>query len=215
MLREIGSITAKELRATGIAWDFTPSVSVARDQRWGRTYEAYSEVPALVNMLTPFIECMQGATLGASDKVMATAKHYVGDGGAEWGTSDIGQIDRGDATMSEAALRAIHLHPYTFAIADGVGAVMASFSSFSGTRMTGSEHWLDTVLNQELGFDGMIVSDWNAIDGLGGSMGNNVRQAINAGVDVFMQPDTWKSFMQNLETEVTNNRVNMARWTMP
>jgi beta-glucosidase-like glycosyl hydrolase len=214
LVQQIGAIAAQETRASGVPWTFAPGLMVTRDQRWGRTYEGFGDNPALANSLTTVVTGMQGTNLNLATSVLATAKHYVGDGGAVWGTgSNPGgtPIDRGDAQMSEAALRAIHLAPYTSAITRGVGSVMASFSSFNGTKMHANQFLLTTVLKGELGFSGFVVSDWQAIDQLSGTFADKVRVSVNAGVDMFMLPDSFSQFITTLRDEVNAGRVTQAR----
>ena len=214
LVQQIGVITAQELRATGVPWTFAPALSVARDQRWGRAYESFGEDPALVAQLTTAVTGLQGTSLSLPDSALATAKHYVADGGAIWNTGDNPggtPIDRGNAQMTDAALRAIHLAPYTSAISRGVGSIMASFSSVNGTKMHASSALITTVLKGELGFTGFVISDWQAIDQLSGTFADKVRVSVNAGVDMFMMPDSYQSFISTLRDEVNAGRVSQAR----
>jgi beta-glucosidase len=149
--------------------------------------------------------------------VLATAKHFVGDGGAVWGTGNNPggtPIDRGDAQMSEAALRAIHLAPYRSAISRGVGSVMASFSSWNGTKMHANQFLLTTVLKGELGFSGFVVTDWAAIDLMSPDYAKDIEMAINAGIDMVMVPtplDRCREFISKLKAAVAEGRVPQAR----
>jgi beta-glucosidase len=214
LIQQVGAISAQETRASGVPWTFTPGLMVPRDQRWGRTYEGFGEDPALANSLTTIVTGLQGTSLNLATSVLATAKHFVGDGGAVWGTGNNPggtPIDRGDAQMSEAALRAIHLAPYTGAISRGVGSVMASFSSFNGTKMHANQFLLTTVLKGELGFSGFVVSDWQAIDQLSGTLADQARVSVNAGVDMFMLPNSFSQFITALRDEVNAGRVTQAR----
>ena len=214
LVQQTGVVTAQELTATGVQWTFAPALSVARDQRWGRAYESFGEDPALVTSMTTAISGLQGGGLNLPDTVLATAKHFVGDGGAVFGTGNNPggtPIDRGDDQMTDAALRAIHLAPYPSAITRGVGSVMASFSSVNGVKMHASTQYLTTVLKGELGFSGFVISDWQAIDQLTGTFADKVRVSVNAGVDMFMMPDSYASFIATLRDEVNAGRVTQTR----
>jgi beta-glucosidase len=214
LVQQAGAITAQELTATGVQWTFAPALSVTRDQRWGRAYESFGEDPALVTSMTTAISGLQGGGLSLPDTVLATAKHFVGDGGAVWGTGNNPggtPIDRGDDQLSDAALRAIHLAPYTSAITRGVGSVMASFSSVNGLKMHANTQYLTTVLKGELGFSGFVISDWQAIDQLTGTFADKVRVSVNAGVDMFMMPDSYRTFISALRDEFNAGRVTQAR----
>jgi beta-glucosidase len=208
LAQEMGVITAREMLLSGIPWTFAPALSVTRDPRWGRAYESFGEDPALASLLSSNITGLQGTNL--ANNVLATAKHYVGDGGAAWGTgSNPGgtMIDRGNVTMTLNELRAIHLAPYLPAInTHHVGSIMASFSSFNGTRMHAEQNLITNVLKGEgeLAFSGFVISDWQAIDQLPGSFNDKVRVSVNAGVDMFMMPDSFQNFISTLRTEVNN-----------
>ena len=158
LVQNIGRATAEEVSGTGIDWDFSPCLCVARNDRWGRTYESFGETPDLVSSMTTYITGLQGSSLNASGSVLATAKHYVGDGGTTGG------VDQGNTQLTEAELRAIHLPPFQAAVQRGVGAIMISYSSWNGVKMHGQQYLISTVLKGELGFSGFVVSDWNGID---------------------------------------------------
>ncbi|HEU4735031.1 MAG TPA: glycoside hydrolase family 3 N-terminal domain-containing protein [Kofleriaceae bacterium] len=208
LVQNIGRATAEEVSGTGIDWDFSPCLCVARNDRWGRTYESFGETPGLVASMATVITGLQGSSLSAPGSVMATAKHYVGDGGTTGG------VDQGNTELSEADLRAIHLPPFQAAVQRGVGAVMISYSSWNGVKMHGNQFLITQVLKGELGFSGFVISDWNGIDQLDGQPGftaTEVRTAINAGIDMVMVPDAWQSFLSTLRSEVQAGRVTMAR----
>jgi beta-glucosidase len=157
------------------------------------------------------IKGFQGAGLSPST-VMATAKHYVADGGTAFGTGDSGYlIDQGDAQISETELRAIHLLPYQSAVQNGVGSIMVSYSSWNGVKNHGNQYLITTVLKGELGFQGIVISDWAGIDQLPGDYASDVRTAINAGIDMVMVPSNYKTFISTLRTEVTAGRIPMSR----
>jgi beta-glucosidase len=208
LVQSIGRAVAEEVSGTGIDWDFAPCLCVARNDRWGRTYESFGEKPELPTQLATIITGLQGSTLGGPASVLATAKHYVGDGGTTNGT------DQGNTQLSEADLRAIHLPPFAEAVRRNVGSVMISYSSWNGVKMHGNQYLITTVLKGELGFSGFVVSDWNGIDQIDGAAGftaAEVRTAINAGIDMVMVPNDWQNFINLLRTEVQAGRVTMAR----
>ena len=209
LVAEIGRATAVEVTGTGIDWNFAPCLCVARDQRWGRTYESYGEDPALVAELGgAYITGLQGESLADPTSVLATAKHYLGDGGTTGG------VDQGDTALSEAELREIHLPPYAEAVRRGVGAVMVSFSSWNGDKLHGHEYLITGLLKGELGFEGFVVSDWAGIDQLDGQEGftaGEVATAVNAGIDLVMVPFEYPQFTELLRAEVAAGRVPLAR----
>ncbi|WP_377273360.1 glycoside hydrolase family 3 protein [Peterkaempfera sp. SMS 1(5)a] len=141
LVQQIGRAVAEEVSGTGVDWDFAPCVCVARNVRWGRTYESFGETPELPSLMTTEITGLQGETLGGPASVLATAKHYMGDGGT------IDGMDQGNTQLSEAELRAIHLPPFKAAVDRGVGAVMASFSSWNGVKMHSNKYLLTDVFS--------------------------------------------------------------------
>jgi beta-glucosidase len=208
LVRRIGSAVAEEVTGTGIDWDFAPCLCVARDDRWGRTYESFGEVPEIPSAMTTFITGLQGQALGGPASVLATAKHYIGDGGTTGGD------DQGNTQVTEAELRAVHLPPFRAAVERGVGSVMVSFSSWNGMKAHGSKYLVTDVLKTELGFSGFVVSDWAAIDQLDGQLGftgDEVRAAVNAGIDMVMVPNDYRKFIGLLKAEVQAGRITMAR----
>jgi beta-glucosidase len=185
LVSRIGAAVAKEVAGTGIHWTFAPCICVARNIRWGRSYESFSDDPRLVSQLgAAYIRGFQGTELGVGrSSILATAKHFLADGGTDGG------VNAGDASLSEAQLRAIHLPPYIAALKAGAGSVMVSFSSVEGQKLHGSKHWITDVLKGELGFEGFVVSDWGGvaqIDGGSGYSTNDIDAAINAGIDMVM-----------------------------
>src|SRR6266498_2542399 len=208
LVQDIGRAVAEEVSGTGIDWDFAPCLCVARNDRWGRTYESFGETPDLPTQMATLITGLQGTTLNGPASVLATAKHYVGDGGTTNGT------DQGNTELSEADLRAIHLPPFQEAVRRNVGSVMISYSSWNGVKMHSNQYLITTVLKGELGFSGFVVSDWNGIDQIDGAPGftaTEVRTAINAGIDKVMVPNDWQNFINLLRTEVEAGRVTVAR----
>jgi len=209
LIHRIGVATAKEVAATGIEWSFAPTVAVVRDDRWGRTYESYSEDPAIVKA---YAGQMVSGLQGTLDKDflqgysrIATAKHFVGDGGTEKG------IDRGDTLIDEQGLRDIHAAGYMTAIAAGVQSVMASFNSWNGVRLHGHKYLLTDVLKNQMGFDGFVVSDWNAHTFVAGCDLEQCAGAINAGVDVLMVPEHFEAFYHNTIRQVEQGIIPQAR----
>jgi beta-glucosidase len=211
LIKQIGDITATEIAVTGLDWDFSPTVAVARDDRWGRTYESYSEHPELVREYAErMVVGLQG--LAAEDgflssyKVIATAKHFLGDGGTHNG------IDRGDCLADEETLYRVHAAGYYSAIEAGVQSVMASFNSWHGEHMHGHQYLLTQVLKEQMGFDGFVVGDWNGHGFVAGATVLNCPQAINAGLDIFMVPDPeWKQLYYNTLEQARTGVIPMAR----
>ncbi|WP_296720612.1 glycoside hydrolase family 3 protein [Erythrobacter sp.] len=210
LIRRIGAATAVEIAVTGIDWTFAPTIAVARDDRWGRTYESYSEDPQLVARLgAAMVEGLQGRPgepgfLGAG-KVAATAKHFFGDGGTAQG------VDQGDVNGDLAELMAIHAAPYPAAIEAGVASVMASFNSINGTKMHGNGPLLTGELRGRLGFDGLVVGDWNGHGQVAGCTNADCPQALLAGLDVYMVPEDWKALYASLVGQVRDGTIPMER----
>jgi beta-glucosidase len=209
LIRSIGEVTAREVRATGMDWTFAPTLAVVRDDRWGRTYESYSEDPQIVReysgeMVTGLQGRLGTAEFLDSAHVIATAKHYMGDGGT-------GGHDQGDNRASETELRDIHFPGYPPALAAGVQTVMASFSSWQGVKMHGNQALLTTVLKQRMHFDGLVVGDWNGHGQVPGCTNVSCAAAINAGMDVIMAPDSWKQLYANTLAQVRSGEIPLAR----
>jgi len=209
LIRQIGEVTAREVRATGIEWTFGPTLAVVRDDRWGRTYESYSEDPQIVREYAgQMVLGLQGKPgtpqFLDSAHVIATAKHFMGDGGT-------GGRDQGDNRASEIELRDIHFPGYPAAVSAGVQAVMASFSSWQGVKMHGNRELLTDVLKQRLHFDGLVVGDWNGHGQVPGCTNISCAAAINAGVDVIMAPDSWKQLYANTLAQVRSGEIPMTR----
>ncbi|MER5544594.1 glycoside hydrolase family 3 N-terminal domain-containing protein [Streptomyces sp. NPDC002589] len=219
-----GSVTAAEVRATGIPWDFAPCLCVSRDERWGRSYESFGEDPALVQSMETMIQGLQGRAdgrdLSRNDKVLATAKHFAGDGGTAYGSSTTGTytIDQGVTTVTRQQLEDIHLAPYKTAVRRGIGSVMPSYSSLDiagdgkgAVKMHARGDMINGVLKGRMGFGGFVISDWNAIDQLPGDYPAHVRTAVNAGVDMMMVPYGYKDFGATLVGEVKAGRISEKR----
>jgi beta-glucosidase len=210
LIQRIGEITAREVAATGIDWTFAPTVAVVRDDRWGRTYEGYSQQPEIVRAYAGrMIQGLQGApgraTFLDANHIIATAKHFIGDGGTDQG------IDRGDDPASEQQLLDIHGQGYIAAVRAGVQTVMVSYNSWQGRKMHSQHHLLTDVLKTRMGFDGLVVTDWDGIDEVQGCSKDHCSQAVNSGIDLFMVPDQWLSFIQNTVAQVRSGDIPEAR----
>jgi beta-glucosidase len=233
LVERIGAVTASETRAAGIQWTFAPCVAVPRDIRWGRTYEGFSEDPAVAASLgEAAVRGLQGERLAGRENVLACAKHFVGDGGTAFkSTIATGLLDQGDTRVDEATLRSIHMAGYPAAIDAGVGTIMPSYSSWNGVKCTGSKQLLTNILKEELGFEGFVISDYNAIDQIvppapsSGLLASNnasgqvassdykkcIEIAINAGVDMVMVTDKYRDYIRLLQELVNEGKVPLSR----
>ncbi|MFJ6487973.1 glycoside hydrolase family 3 protein [Streptomyces californicus] len=219
-----GAVTAKEVRASGVPWDFAPCVCVTRDERWGRSYEAFGEDPALVEAMETVIQGMQGSPSGKdlhrNDKVLGSAKHFVGDGGTEYGSSTTGSytIDQGVTKVTRQELEAVHLPPFAESVKRGVGTIMPSYSSLDITgddqgpvKMHAHGEMINGVLKDRMGFEGFVISDYQAIDQIPGDYASDVRTSVNAGLDMIMVPNAYQDFTRTLKDEVAAGRISQAR----
>ena len=210
LMRDIGRVTALEMRVTGIGWTFAPTLAVARDDRWGRTYESYSEDPELVaEYAGAILQGLQGE-VGDGDfltggRVLATAKHFLADGGTDSGT------DQGDARIGEEELVRVHATPYVTAIETGAQVVMASFSSWQGKKVHGNRDLLTVAPKERMGFNGFIVGDWNAHGQIPGCTTESCPAAVNAGLDMFMAPDSWRGLYDNTLRQVESGEIPLER----
>ncbi|HYU84987.1 MAG TPA: glycoside hydrolase family 3 protein [Kribbellaceae bacterium] len=223
LITRVEQVTAAETRATGPQWAFAPCVCVARDARWGRTYESFSEDPQLAARLgSAAIDGLQGTDVSANDRVLATAKHYAGDGDTEYGTSTTWtyKLDQGVTVTSRQDFARIDLAPYLPAVQrHDVATVMPSYSSVDWTedgignpiKMHANRELITDVLKGDLAFGGFVISDWEGLHQLPGDWANQVRTAVNAGTDMFMEPFTYQDFETTLLDEVHAGRVPMAR----
>ena len=215
LVEKIGRITAVEVRATGIQWTFAPCVTVPQDIRWGRTYEGFSEDPKIVSELgEAAVRGLQGPDLANPLAVLACAKHYIGDGGTSFGSARRrgGEgLDQGDTRVDEATLRKIHLPGYIAAIRAGVGTIMPSYSSWNGVKCSASKRLMTEILKQELGFEGFLISDYNAVDQINPNFKEAVAISINAGMDMVMEPTRCREFISSLKALVDEGKVSMAR----
>ena len=208
LVKRIGEAVAKEVLSTGIPWTFAPTIAVPQNDLWGRTYEGYSENPELVSLLgEAMILGLQGEGDSFLDDnhVLATAKHFLGDGGTKDG------IDQGNTIISEQELRDIHGEPYFSAIGSCIQTVMASFNSWNGEKAHGSDYLLQNILREQMGFNGLVVGDWNGHGQVPGCSKENCPQSFNAGVDIFMAPDEWKPLYENTLDQARNGEISIER----
>jgi len=212
LVEQAARATAKEVAATGVRWAFAPCIAVAQNPRWGRTYESFGSSPELaVSLGAATVRGLQGQLGTDSDSVLACAKHFLADGGTTDG------IDEGDTACDEATLRKIHLPGYEAAIKAGVGSIMVSFSSWNGIKMSANKYLLTDLLKGELGFQGILVSDWAAIDQLSADYKADIETGINAGLDVIMLPtgpgekNNYQDFARLLKELVVEKRVSQTR----
>ncbi|HEX8471386.1 MAG TPA: glycoside hydrolase family 3 N-terminal domain-containing protein [Brevundimonas sp.] len=210
LIRRIVEATAAEVAATGANWTFGPTLAVPRDDRWGRTYEGFAETPQVARSYAgAFVEGLQGPLRDggplASGHVMGSAKHFLADGGTADGR------DRGDAVVSEQELIDIHLSGYREAIDAGVLSIMVSFSGWNGVKHTGNRSLLTDVLRGPLGFDGLLIGDWDAHAFVPGCRPDSCPAAINAGLDMFMAPNAWKPLFVNTLAQARSGEISAAR----
>jgi beta-glucosidase len=210
LIRRIGIATGQETAVSGFDWAFGPTLTVPRDDRWGRTYEGYSEDPEIVRQYAgQMILGLQGAVSEGEvlqkGHVAASAKHFLGDGGTHDGQ------DQGDTRISEAELVRLHAQGYVPAINAGTMTIMASFNSWNGVKMHGNPTLLTDVLKGRMGFDGFVVGDWNGHGQVAGCVPTNCPQAANAGLDMYMAPDSWKGLFDNTVAQVKAGQIPQAR----
>jgi beta-glucosidase len=220
LVQQIGEATAEEMLATGVPWTFSPIIAVPQDIRWGRTYESFSEDTKLTTDLgVAYIKGLQTPPDGYQTSngqtlfTLATPKHYLGDGGTIWGSSRTGNymLDQGNMQVSEETIRKLYLPPYRAAVDAGAMSIMASFSSWRGTKMHAQRYLLTDVLKIELDFKGFIVSDWAGIDQIDPDYYTAVVTAINAGVDMSMVPNDYIRFISVMKQAVENKDISEDR----
>ena len=208
LVKKIGNAVAKEVASTGIIWTFAPTVAVPKNDLWGRTYEGFSENTDLVSSLgTSFIIGLQGESESFLDEdhILATVKHFVGDGGTNNG------IDQGNTIIDELSLKEVHAKPYYAAINECALSIMASFNSWNGKKMHGNKYLLTEVLKSQMGFNGFIVGDWNGHGQIPGCEDNNCPDALISGVDIYMVPTEWESLYFNTLEQVRNGVIPIER----
>ncbi len=203
LIRHIGAATAQEAAAVGFNWVLTPTLAIAQDLRWGRSYESWSEDPALVRDYAS--QMVRGLQQESGVHVAATAKHFLGDGATDGGR------DQGDALVSEADLIRTHVQGYIGAIDAGVMTVMASYSSWQGVKLHANRSLLTGVLKGRLGFEGLVIGDWNGHNQVDGCSSDSCPAAMNAGLDMFMAPDSWQGLFQHTLLQVRAGDIAMSR----
>lgn len=223
LVRQIGQATAEEMLTTGVQWNFAPVVAVPQDIRWGRTYEAYGEDASLVSELgSAYIQGLQFLptgyipAVGQDLYVLATPKHFLGDGGTAYGTST--QViykpylmDQGDMRFDEAAIRNLFLPAYQAAVDSGAKSVMVSFSSWIGVKMHAQKYWITDVLKGELFYQGFVISDWGGMDQISSNYYTSIVTGINAGIDMNMVPYDYIRFINTMKQAVSNGDITEER----
>jgi beta-glucosidase len=218
LVENAARVTAEEVRATGVNWTFAPCVTVPRDERWGRTYEGFGEEPELARTLgEAAVRGLQGNDLSDPLRVLACAKHFIGDGGTKIGTASFlnpdskSLLDQGDTQLSEADLRTIHIQGYLSTVKAGVGSIMPSYNSWNGVKVSGIKRLLTDILKQELGFEGFLISDYRAVDQITKDYKEAIGISINAGMDMVMVPTAYERFFNLLRELVKEGKVPIAR----
>ncbi len=220
LIKKIAVATAEEIQATGLDWTFAPCLAVAQDERWGRTYESYSEDSDIVTRLG--VATVEGYQMGKSlskKSVLACAKHYVGDGNTVFGTgSNNYKIDRGDVVLNEIELRNKYIKPFEESVKQGVGSIMISYNSWHGKKLHGHKYLINDVLKQELGFKGFVVSDWAGINEIDKDFKTSIIVSLNAGIDMVMVPgslnpddDSYDDFIRLAIEAVKEGAISMDR----
>jgi len=225
LIYRVNHATAVEVAATGLHWTFSPCITVPQDDRWGRQYEGFSESTEIVTRLSHAAITGYEDALDIFDgrKIAACAKHFIGDGGTSWETGSLEEgihtykIDRGDTRLTEEELRKVHLPPYLEAIRAGVKTVMISFNSWNGIKCHGSKYLINDLLKTELGFEGLVVTDWAGIDEIPGDYKSDIITSINAGIDLVMVPGSlygqnhYKTFIDLLKESVEEGSIPISR----
>ena len=219
LIEDVYRATAIEVAATGIDWNFAPNLGVARDERWGRTYECFGETAEIVSkMAEASVKGLQSNSLGQATSILACAKHFVGDGETIWGTGLNGKLDQGDARLSKEQLSQIHMQGFLKAINQGVGTIMPAYNMVNGKYCHSRKDLLTNLLKEDLNFDGFLISDWRALEKIGSNYKENIIKSINAGVDMVMVPgaDNWggekyTTFISLLIESVNEGSISMSR----
>ena len=200
LVAQMAKITAKEILASGVEWNFAPTLAVAQNPHWGRTYESFGSSPDRAARLgEAYVRALQ------AEGVVGCVKHWVGDGGTLYG------MDQGETTLSWTELESTHVQPYYPSLDAGVHSVMVSFNSWNGDKCHGHHHLVTEVLKKQLGFPGIVVSDWDGIDYLSEDYDEAVCQSINAGLDMFMVPERWREFIAAALRQVESGNVLESR----
>lgn len=213
LVRRIAKATAEEMAATGIYWSYSPNLDVPQDSRWGKTYETFgSDTDNVTQLGAAYLAGTQESSTGYFN-VLATAKHFLGGGAMEYGTSrnkDF-KIEEGNITLDEQALRGTHLTPFHKAVTEGVQTIMVGTAAWNGIKNPSNQYLLTDVLKKELGFSGFIVSDWYAVYILDNDRYRSLVMAINAGVDMVMTPFEYKDFVSNMQAAIHNGDISRDR----
>ena len=210
LIEKIAQITAHELTVSGHDWTFAPTLAVPQDLRWGRSYEGFSEDPKIVKSYGDRIVVGLQGKFGSDDfmgngKVISSAKHFLADGATENG------VDQGDALISEKELSEVHAAGYYSSIPAGVQTVMASFSSWNGRKLHGDKELLTDVLKEKMGFNGFVVGDWNGHGQVPGCVNTDCPQSLNAGLDMYMAPDSWKGLYESTLQHAKDGTISIER----
>lgn len=207
LMTKIGEATAYEVAQTGLTYNFSPSIGLIKDKRWGRVYETFGENPAVaMNLIKPYIQGLQSYDIAGS------AKHFVGDGYTTYGTGLDGKLDRGNAVISQHDLETIHLPLYEQAIEAGVKTIMVSYSLLNGVPMHQNKPLITDTLKGEMGFKGIVISDYNGIDNIQKqTFQGKVIESINAGIDMLMQPHNFEDVIAAIKYGVNNDLISMTR----
>jgi beta-glucosidase len=206
LVKQTAVATAKEVRATGANWNFAPVLSMPEDYRWGRVYECFSSDQNIVAELgTSYIQGLQ------EENVLATPKHFIGEGQEDWETSKDYKLDQGNLSMSINELKKKNLLPFQEAVAAGAMSIMVSRDSLNGEKISGNKYLLTDLLKNELGFKGFLVSDWGAVDQISDDYYRDIITSINAGMDMVMLPGEYDVFMNNITSAVNNDKISIAR----
>lgn len=213
LVRRVAAATAEEMAATGVYWNFFPSLDVAKDMRWGRVYETFgSDTERVVRLGQAYLEGFSSVSFSGV-RPMATPKHYIATGAAQWESSDTPgyKMDHGNAVIDEAALRSQYLPSFRMAVEKGAWSIMAGLNRWNGEKITNSKYLLTDVLKNELGFKGFVVSDWQGASGLSRDECESFSKAINAGVDMVMLPFDYKKFTACMEDAVWRGDIPESR----
>jgi len=213
LVKRVANATAEEMAATGIYWNFAPNLDVARDIRWGKTYETFGSDTANVAQLgQAYLEGTQVLSDGYF-KVLANPKHFIGGGDMEYGTSRNKKfkVEEGNITIDEETLRQVHLVPFQKAIANGARVIMVGTASWQDKMNSDNYHLLTEILKKELGFSGFIVSDWYGVYQIETSKYKSLVRAVNAGIDMVMTPFEYKDFISNLQEALANGDITKER----
>jgi beta-glucosidase len=200
LVQEAAAITATEVQATGLNWTFSPCIAIPYNEKWGRVYEAFSEsTEQTCEFVRASVKGHQGE-LSANNTVLATAKHYVGDGATDFGK------EGGVTSLSMEEVNNRLLAPYRVAVEEGIGAVMVSFNSLSGIAMHAHKELVMDSLKTAMGFDGIVVTDWKGYSRFGEN------DIINAGVDMVMAVDgDLDVFHSGLKKAIKAGEVSIER----